>query len=205
MEALFRPVTKRICSMPFCTSSSTTYWTIGFRATGSISLGCDFVAGSSRVPTPATGTIALLITSRLYLIKGKEKANGRSGATGRATEEDRADRWQVCGRASVHSSGPPKPCAPGALFRRGSDQREGGRDRGRRALRNREALRKASTPWKHGHFNSHRITRRSARFAFRRRHPALGPPALGLSRYGDHGPSGRSGDLRVPCGSGKHR
>jgi hypothetical protein len=36
---------------------------MGLRATGSISLGCDLVAGSSRVPSPATGTTALLITS----------------------------------------------------------------------------------------------------------------------------------------------
>ena len=35
---------------------------IGLRATGSISLGWDLVAGSSRVPYPATGTMAHLIT-----------------------------------------------------------------------------------------------------------------------------------------------
>jgi len=35
---------------------------MGLRATGSISLGCDFVAGNNRVPSPATGTTALLIT-----------------------------------------------------------------------------------------------------------------------------------------------
>ena len=51
--------------MPFDTSSSTTYWTIGLRATGSISFGCDLVAGSSRVPCPATGMTALFITLRL--------------------------------------------------------------------------------------------------------------------------------------------
>src|SRR5215510_2269137 len=95
MEVLLRPVTNRICSIPFETSSSTTYCTIGLRATGSISLGCDLVAGSSRVPTPATGTIALLITSRLYLIEGKEKANGRPGTAIRAATQDRADRPQV--------------------------------------------------------------------------------------------------------------
>src|SRR6266849_8701968 len=97
MEDLLRPVTNRICSMPFRTNSSTTYCTIGFRATGSISLGCDFVAGSSRVPTPATGTIALLITSRLYLMKGKEKANGYPGTALGAAAQDRADRPQICG------------------------------------------------------------------------------------------------------------
>src|ERR1039457_6124459 len=40
-----RPVTNRICWMPFDTNSSTTYWTMGLRATGSISLRCDLVAG----------------------------------------------------------------------------------------------------------------------------------------------------------------
>src|SRR6266567_965422 len=98
MELLLRPVTNRICSMPLRTSSYTTYCTIGFRATGSISLGCDLVAGSSRVPTPATGTIALLITTRLYLMEGKEKANGRSGTARGTTAQDCAYRSKVCRR-----------------------------------------------------------------------------------------------------------
>src|SRR5947208_14813006 len=128
MEDLLRPVTNRICSMPFRTSSSTTYCTIGFRATGSISLGCDLVAGSRRVPTPATGTIALLITSRLYWMEGKEKANGRSGTVGAAAAADRADRLQVYGRQVYgrHTGAALRPAAPGAsgaLFRRGADQR----------------------------------------------------------------------------------
>ena len=59
IDALLRPVTNRICSIPFETSSSTTYCTIGLRATGSISFGCDLVAGNRRVPRPATGTTAL--------------------------------------------------------------------------------------------------------------------------------------------------
>ena len=33
--------------------------TTGLRPTGSISFGCDFVAGSRRVPSPATGTTAM--------------------------------------------------------------------------------------------------------------------------------------------------
>src|SRR5215813_5671120 len=37
------------------------YCTIGFLPTGSISFGCDFVAGSNRVPKPATGMTALRI------------------------------------------------------------------------------------------------------------------------------------------------
>src|SRR6266851_4153172 len=97
MDALFRPVTNRTCWIPFRTSSSTTYCTIGLRATGSISLGCDLVAGSRRVPTPATGTIALLITSRLYWMEGKEKANGRSGTARATAAADRPDRLQVYG------------------------------------------------------------------------------------------------------------
>ena len=40
-------------------SSSTTCWMIGLRPTGSISLGSALVAGSKRVPNPATGTMAL--------------------------------------------------------------------------------------------------------------------------------------------------
>src|SRR6185436_11611292 len=124
MDALLRPVINRMCWMPFEPSSSTTYCTIGFRATGSISLGCDLVAGSSRVPTPATGTIALLITSRLYLIKGKEKANGRSRATRTTTQEDRPDRSQVCCGAGSRSHHIPELAASGEVLRRGTHQRE---------------------------------------------------------------------------------
>src|SRR5436190_1594736 len=117
MEDLLRPVTNRICSMPFRTSSSTTYCTIGFRATGSISLGCDLVAGSMRVPTPATGTIALLITSRLYLMEGKEKANGHPGTARRIAAEDRQHRSQVRRRQASRARGIPEPTASSALLR----------------------------------------------------------------------------------------
>src|SRR5580704_7969170 len=124
MDDLLRPVTNRICSMTFCTSSSTTYWTIGLRATGSISLGCDLVAGSSLVPAPATGTIALLITSRLYWMIGKEKANGYPRTTDGVAAEDSADRPQVCHRAASgsHGAGHAARVASGALFRGRVDQ-----------------------------------------------------------------------------------
>src|SRR5207247_8348940 len=59
MDALPGPVTNRTRFMPTRVSSSTTYCTTGLRPTGSISLGCDLVAGSSRVPRPATGTTAI--------------------------------------------------------------------------------------------------------------------------------------------------
>ena len=45
--------------MPAAASSSTTWWTTGRRPTGSISLDKDLVVGRSRVPRPATGTMAL--------------------------------------------------------------------------------------------------------------------------------------------------
>src|SRR5882672_232890 len=135
MEALLRPVTNRICSMPFLTSSSTTYCTIGFRATGSISLGCDLVAGSSRVPTPATGTIALLITSRLYLMEGKEKANGYPGTALGATAQDRTHRPQIreCDAGSSARQSISEAASP-PLFCRRADERRGGRNQAWRAF-----------------------------------------------------------------------
>ena len=47
--------------MPEATASSTTYWMTGVSTIGSISLGCDFVAGRKRVPKPAAGMTALVI------------------------------------------------------------------------------------------------------------------------------------------------
>src|SRR6185437_5047026 len=60
--------------MPFPISSSATYCTIDFRAIGSISFGCDLVAGRSLVPCPATGTIALRITITEYIERRREAA-----------------------------------------------------------------------------------------------------------------------------------
>ncbi len=59
MDALPGPVTKSTRVIPTRVSSSTTYWTTGLRPTGSISFGCDLVAGRSRVPRPATGITAM--------------------------------------------------------------------------------------------------------------------------------------------------
>src|SRR5687768_7011065 len=47
-----------ICSIPAATASSTPYWMIGLSTSGSISLGCAFVAGRNRVPQPAAGNTA---------------------------------------------------------------------------------------------------------------------------------------------------
>src|SRR5687767_3359152 len=46
-------------SRPAMTASSTTYWIAGLSTMGSISLGCAFVTGRNRVPSPAAGMTAL--------------------------------------------------------------------------------------------------------------------------------------------------
>src|SRR5512143_1624606 len=55
-----RPVTMTILSIPAAFASSTTYWTSGRSTSGSISLGCAFVAGRNLVPRPAAGKTATL-------------------------------------------------------------------------------------------------------------------------------------------------
>src|SRR6267143_1761623 len=50
-------------SMPAALASSTPYWMIGLSTSGSISLGCAFVAGRNRVPRPAAGKTALRIVA----------------------------------------------------------------------------------------------------------------------------------------------
>src|SRR6266403_4390172 len=59
MEFFPFPVTMMMCSIPETTHSSTTYWICGLSTTVSISLGCAFVAGKKRVPSPAAGRTAL--------------------------------------------------------------------------------------------------------------------------------------------------
>src|SRR3712207_4453632 len=51
----------RMSVRPAATASSTTYWIAGLSISGSISLGCAFVAGRNRVPSPAAGITALRI------------------------------------------------------------------------------------------------------------------------------------------------
>ena len=63
------PVTNSRRLIPTRVSSSTTYCTTGLRPTGSISLGWDFVAGSSRVPRPATGTTAMSMSMRDVILE----------------------------------------------------------------------------------------------------------------------------------------
>ena len=53
-------VTRMIVFMPAVTASSTTYWIAGLSTMGSISLGIALEAGSTRVPSPATGMIAVV-------------------------------------------------------------------------------------------------------------------------------------------------
>src|SRR3990172_9099300 len=57
-----RPVMNTSSVMPAATASSTAYWINGLSTTGSISFGLALVAGRNRVPMPATGNTALVIT-----------------------------------------------------------------------------------------------------------------------------------------------
>src|SRR5690554_2554027 len=61
MEFLLAWVTRTISLIPAAAASSITYWISGRSTTGSISLGIALVAGSIRVPRPATGITAFLI------------------------------------------------------------------------------------------------------------------------------------------------
>jgi hypothetical protein len=64
-----RPVTKMNCSIPAALASSTAYWMSGLSTTGSISFGIALVAGRKRVPSPATGKIALRNGFMLALLR----------------------------------------------------------------------------------------------------------------------------------------
>src|SRR5436309_6433752 len=61
MLRLLRLVTKIISSTPAATASSTIYCKVGLSTSGSISLGSTLLAGSTLVPSPATGNTALRI------------------------------------------------------------------------------------------------------------------------------------------------
>ena len=57
-----RPVTKIMSVIPAATASSTAYWISGLSTIGIISLGLALVAGRNRLPSPATGNTALVMT-----------------------------------------------------------------------------------------------------------------------------------------------
>jgi hypothetical protein len=62
MARLEAPVTNTSRRAPAISASSTAYWMSGLSTTGSISFGLALVAGRNRVPRPATGNTAVLIT-----------------------------------------------------------------------------------------------------------------------------------------------
>src|SRR5580698_5206768 len=62
MARLEAPVMNTRRRAPAASASSTAYWMSGLSTTGSISLGLALVAGRKRVPRPATGNTALVIT-----------------------------------------------------------------------------------------------------------------------------------------------
>src|SRR6201985_247389 len=57
--------------MPASLASSTTYWINGLSTIVSISFGIALVAGSTRVPRPATGKTALRIFMGWYCLAGR--------------------------------------------------------------------------------------------------------------------------------------
>ena len=57
-----------ISSIPELTASSTTYCIVGLLYTGNISLGCALVAGRKRVPRPAAGITAFILSTSYNLI-----------------------------------------------------------------------------------------------------------------------------------------
>ena len=71
------------CSMPAATASSTAYWMTGLSTSGSISLGCAFVAGRNRVPQPAAGKTALRTRIEPH-VDGSEAVTGPEYTTGSA-------------------------------------------------------------------------------------------------------------------------
>ncbi len=62
MARFAAPVTNTSLCAPAASASSTAYWIKGLSTTGSISLGLALVAGKKRVPRPATGNTAVLIS-----------------------------------------------------------------------------------------------------------------------------------------------
>src|SRR6266403_2953730 len=64
MRDLWFRITRITVSIPLAAASSTAYWISGLPATGSISLGTAFVAGSILVPKPAAGITAFTIFLR---------------------------------------------------------------------------------------------------------------------------------------------
>src|SRR6476620_9846786 len=87
--------------MPAATASSTAYWISGLSTMGNISLGLALVAGKKRVPRPATGKTAVLISFvfatahlRFRYLKGARpmisQAAGAGGVTKGPVAGDRA-------------------------------------------------------------------------------------------------------------------
>src|SRR5690606_20027376 len=62
MARLELPVMNTSLRAPAASASSAAYWMSGLSTIGSISLGLALVAGRKRVPRPATGNTAVLIS-----------------------------------------------------------------------------------------------------------------------------------------------
>src|SRR5712691_3735489 len=88
-----RPVMIRMSRTPASTASSTTYWMAGLSTRGSISFGCDLVAGRNLVPRPAAGMTAFL-TFIASLLGGRSLSQEAETQSCSPSETPRAGDWR---------------------------------------------------------------------------------------------------------------
>src|SRR5574341_370452 len=105
MAFLPRPVTMMMLVRPAATASSITYWMIGLSTSGSISLGCAFVAGRKRVPRPAAGKTAL----RILFIAGMLPQGSRGPPDACAILRGHAGSEARRGEPRARGALPPRP------------------------------------------------------------------------------------------------
>src|SRR2546425_3685159 len=91
MVRLPRPVMIRMSCSPALTACSTTNWMAGLSTMGSISFGCDFVAGRNRVPSPAAGITAFL--TRIKSPRSEGRDLGVYPRVGPHQPERAGERW----------------------------------------------------------------------------------------------------------------
>src|SRR6266496_4278288 len=120
MVRLPRPVMMTMSVIPAPTACSITYWMAGLSTRGSISLGCDFVAGRNLVPRPAAGMTAFLtfIVSLLEARSVSQGAEAQSfgpwrclraeGKVARVSEAVAQGRWRL-------RAGPGAVLVPGGI------------------------------------------------------------------------------------------
>src|SRR5438034_1569188 len=136
------------CSIPALTASSTAYWMTGLSTSGSISLGCAFVAGRKRVPPPAAGKTAL----RTRIAMPDQAARKRDAEILECLDrgqESREEQAEPGDEAKVEGAHLTEPRETGA--HRGDGPAEGDEDRRRDAAMQAAAHEGAHRPRERGH------------------------------------------------------